>query len=89
MNWWNLYFIQESGTENIKIGIARDVKKRKYQMQTDNPNKLKVLGIAKFGSEQAVKKAESRLHALFASQLVRGEWFAASDCLLLVAASAA
>ena len=86
--WWNLYFIQEAESGNVKIGIARNLKQRLYELQTDNSNKLNVLGSARFSSEQAVRKAEKQLHAMFATQRIRGEWFASSDRLNQVAQSA-
>jgi predicted GIY-YIG superfamily endonuclease len=86
--WWNLYFVQEAESGNIKIGIARNLKQRLYELQTDNSNKLNLLGSARFSSEQAVRKAEQRLHATFATQRVRGEWFATSARLAQIAISA-
>lgn len=86
--WWNLYFVQEAESGNIKIGIARNLKQRLYELQTDNSNKLNLLGSAKFSSELAVRKAEKHLHATFATQRVRGEWFKTSESLTLIACSA-
>ena len=76
------------GPGTSRIGIAVDVKKRLYEIQTDNPNKLKLLGVAKFSSEKAVRKFEKRMHVMFATQRIRGEWFASNDQLALVAMSA-
>jgi Meiotically up-regulated gene 113 len=85
---WHLYFIQEIGTENIKIGIAAKLTKRLHEIQTDNSNKVRLLGAAKFNSEVAVRRFEKRLHAMFAAQRIRGEWFATSERLMSVALSA-
>lgn len=85
---WFLYFVQETGSGYIKIGIARDVKKRLYELQTGNHNKLILLGLALFKSELAVRRFEQRLHNRFSGGRVRGEWFKESADLVRLAITA-
>lgn len=85
---WFLYFIEDVTAGLIKIGIAKDVVKRKYELQTGNANKLRLLGKAKFATEFTVRRFEKRVHDLFVSDWVRGEWFKTSDTLRAVAATA-
>ena len=49
MNKDNLYIIQSDVTGMIKIGRSKDPQKRLKQLQTGNPNKLKL--IAEFKGE--------------------------------------
>ena len=49
MNNDDLYIIQSDVSGNIKIGRSKDPQKRLKQLQTGNPNKLKL--IAEFKSD--------------------------------------
>ena len=65
-----LYFIQSDLTGMIKVGRSKDPQKRLKQLQTGNPNRLKL--IASFrekGSE------EKYLHEVLNNYKQKGEWF--------------
>jgi predicted GIY-YIG superfamily endonuclease len=55
-----------------KIGIAKDPKKRVFQLQTGNADKLKL--IAEYKSENA-SRIESALHYQYSYVRNIGEWF--------------
>jgi hypothetical protein len=70
----SVYFITARETGTVKIGCARDPKDRLAKLQTASPAKL-VLEATIFGSHET----EIQLHARFAEQRVRGEWFKLTD----------
>lgn len=64
-----VYFISHDHGP-IKIGKARDVKKRLSSLQTSCPHRLSVLGI--MPSDGSL---EGKLHRQFSTLRMRGEWF--------------
>lgn len=70
----DLYIIQSDVTGNIKIGRSKNPHKRLKQLQTGNPNKLKL--IAEFKGEGWKEK---ELHERLSSYRLKGEWFS-YDC---------
>jgi len=65
-----VYFIGSPSLHSIKIGIAtKSVIKRLKQLQTSNPEKLKIYGVI----ENGIEKKE---HEKFANLRQQGEWFA-------------
>lgn len=70
-----VYFIgeQESGCCRIKIGGAKDIEKRRSNLQTGNPSELRLLG---WIHSEAAFELERRLHQRFSATRIRGEWFA-------------
>ena len=66
----SLYFIQSALTGMIKIGRSRDPQKRLKQLQTGNPNKLKL--IAYF---ERMGWREKALHEQLSKWSLEGEWF--------------
>jgi hypothetical protein len=70
-----LYFIgdEDSGYCRIKIGVAKDIEKRRSNLQTGNPSVIRLLG---WINTDAAFELERRLHRHFAATRVRGEWFA-------------
>ena len=66
-----LYFVEMAG--HVKIGIARDWKKRLASMQTGSPLPIRRLLIIKTAACM-----EAILHTKFAAHRIRGEWF--RDC---------
>lgn len=64
-----IYFIQE-GNGPIKIGITKDIKKRKITLDTNNSNQLHVLGAITGTADD-----EAKLHQKFSHLQVKGEWF--------------
>jgi hypothetical protein len=75
MNNDNLYIIQSDVTGMIKVGRSKDPQKRLKQLQTGNPNKLKL--IASFKGEGWKEKM---LHERLRRYRLEGEWFS-YDCV--------
>ncbi|MER8929781.1 GIY-YIG nuclease family protein [Mesorhizobium sp. M0700] len=69
-----VYFIgeDENGCSPIKVGVAKDIGRRKSALQTGDPLELRLLGwitsADDFGTERD-------LHQRLASRRGRGEWF--------------
>lgn len=76
----NIYFIRD-GMGNIKIGIARNVQKRKKALQTANPNKLEIFCIWHVKKIEHAYEIESYLHKRFANSRKCGEWFEETDVI--------
>lgn len=72
-----VYFIQAGSDGPIKIGCARDVIKRRGQLQISHPSALRIL--LTIPGNQAL---EAELHVKFAAAHVRGEWFSPTAELL-------
>jgi len=65
-----IYFIQMDYIGPIKIGWARNAKKRISILQTGNPYELRILHI-----ENGTRLDEQMVHSLFSRYHIRGEWF--------------
>lgn len=61
---------------SVKIGVAKDVRKRFQNLKTGSPAKLIIHAIEPGGSE-----VEKRRHAEFATDRRSGEWFCCSEAL--------
>lgn len=79
-----IYFIRAGGNGPIKIGLTSSVADRRSGLQICCPDQLTVMA-----SVQAPKEVERYLHAHFAPERVRGEWFRPSPRLLRYAESMA
>lgn len=79
-----IYFMQDSGSLNVKIGFTASVgaEARRRQLQTGNPSRLVVLATMS-GTEQD----EGRLHKQFDAHCVGGEWFRPAPEILSLIAS--
>lgn len=82
-----IYFAQDTHTDHIKIGVAEDIKKRISQLQTGNPNEIRVLLMigcpnGQTGYRERDLAIERELHHRFARYRVSGEWFRPSHELL-------
>ena len=66
----DLYFIQSDFTGMIKIGRSKNPKKRLKQLQTGNPNRLKLIASFKGKGEE-----EKYLHEELNRYKLKGEWF--------------
>ena len=75
MNNDDLYIIQSDKTGMIKIGRSKNPQKRLKQLQTGNPNKLKL--IASFKGEGWKEKI---VHERLDRYRLEGEWFS-YDCV--------
>ena len=69
-----------SGGDSVKIGIAKDPRKRLNALQTGNANPLKILGTIKFPTKMQAKQKEAVLHKRLRRFRQEGEWFS-SECL--------
>lgn len=74
-----VYFIAASARGLIKIGSAVDPAARLRTLSTGSPDRLHLLATIPGG-----EKRERELHARFAADRVRGEWFRPSANLLAV-----
>jgi len=70
-----VYFILNSSDRHIKIGVAKNVKRRLASLQTSNSAELVLLKSVKTAIVQAAQKLERSLHQKFAKLRGRGEWF--------------
>lgn len=78
-----VYIIQECSADKtgaIKVGVAKNTKKRLDAMQIGNSRELKI--VMEFGpmTEAAAYELEGFLHRRFRPQHIRGEWF---ECWVL------
>src|SRR6516164_4078853 len=65
-----IYFIQSTMTRHIKIGYAKNPKKRLSGLQTSNADQLKLLGQVNGEMDD-----EAAFHEEFAKFRLHGEWF--------------
>jgi hypothetical protein len=65
----------------IKIGITKDIRRRFAQLKSCSPFPVSLLGFVR-----CHRQMEARLHALLKADRIHGEWFKATDAVLLVAA---
>lgn len=73
-----VYFIQNTKTREIKIGVATDPQGRLASLQIGSPHKLKLLAVIR----QRGRAAEKELHERFKDASIRGEWFRPTEELL-------
>jgi len=69
-----IYFIQSGENGPVKIGQSEDPIARLEQLQTGNPEELKLLWVYE-GDEYT----EHEIHEMFKKDRVRGEWFKFTD----------
>jgi hypothetical protein len=65
-----IYFVRDSLSGHIKVGYADDPWKRLSKIQSDCPGDVTLIATEEGGVER-----EAELHAMFAEQRLRGEWF--------------
>ena len=70
-----IYFIQDSSSQAIKIGVSKQPLKRLADLQTAHPSQLLLIGVM-----DGMQQQEKELHRRFTRQ--RGEWFDPSPDLL-------
>ena len=73
-----VYLINESGSDNYKIGVtkAKTINKRRLELQTGNSNEL--ILCRKFETKHPYK-LENMLHKHYYKHRLIGEWFQMSD----------
>lgn len=72
-----IYFIQAGDGGPIKIGRATNVLDRMSSMQSDNHERLKLIGVT-----EGRRSRERELHARFRHLRMHGEWFRPEDDLV-------
>jgi predicted GIY-YIG superfamily endonuclease len=72
-----LYVIRAKGSDFCKIGVSKDVRARKRELQTSNPHPL-TISLVLNTVNQAVK-LEKSLHKHFSKHRRQGEWFEGVD----------
>lgn len=71
-----IYFIQNTGSEAIRIGSSANPQKMRAELQWAHHDLLILLGTLPGG-----RKEKKRLHEQFASYRLRGDWFKGDDLL--------
>jgi hypothetical protein len=72
-----IYFVQAGPGGPIKVGWTLDIEQRLGSLRVDNPEELTLLATAHGGLD-----VEQRLHQIFESTRIRGEWFRPSPKLM-------
>ena len=70
----NVYFIRDN-LGHIKIGLEKDVNKRKKELQTANPCELEVFCVLHVPKYFDAQRIEHELHEKFSNIRMAGEWF--------------
>jgi hypothetical protein len=65
-----VYFIADTKSNAVKIGVAKDVNLRLKSLQCANPNELTLLKVINGGY-----KKEKELHERFKNEQIRNEWY--------------
>lgn len=65
-----VYFLHAEGTDLVKIGWTKDLKRRFDQLQTASPHRLRLLGV-----HIGLKAIEAIYHRDLQPYRQRGEWF--------------
>lgn len=68
-------YVIQAASGAVKIGIAGNVNTRLNDLQTANPEKLKLLYKLEVRNRRAAEGLESLLHERYAEDNIRGEWF--------------
>ena len=68
-----VYIIECQG--KLKIGKSQNPEQRLKELNTGNPNKLRLIHCEKFASQKASSEAEAMMHYYFEAEKIRGEWF--------------
>lgn len=79
-----VYIVRGEGTQSIKIGKAKDVKRRLGQLQVGNPVTLELLYVIPTDSARNAILVERNLHERADQDQVRGEWFAGSGAEMVL-----
>ena len=67
-----IYFFIEDSNEQVKIGRAKDIERRRKGLQTGNPRKLLLLGWIRTDDDVRLEK---EIHQNFSHLRGTGEWF--------------
>jgi hypothetical protein len=71
----SVYFVQ-AGDGPVKIGFSADVAKRIGELQTGNPERLRLVCEQTFDSEAGARTYEAAYHSMFEEERIgSSEWF--------------
>lgn len=70
-----VYFVRAGNRGAIKIGVAKDVKKRIDELQIGNAFRLNVIACIPCDCRDQAVGLEQKIHRFFKKQRIRGEWF--------------
>jgi len=68
-------YVIRAGYTHYKIGVSENVTKRLRQLQTGNPERLKVIHIQGFPDISIARIIEKHLHRMLKDYRLNGEWF--------------
>jgi hypothetical protein len=77
-----VYFVRAAETSRVKIGVARDIRRRTRSLQTSSPFRLELVAFIERKGADGTREHEKALHAACAELRVIGEWFTLSGDLL-------
>jgi len=78
-----VYFLFNKDSNAVKIGRAKNLKKRLKSLQTSSPVRLKLLKSIQVKGEKEAHELERKLHQKFSDLRLGGEWFKAQEDLLI------
>lgn len=79
-----VYIVRQAASDLIKIGKAKDVRRRLSQLQVGNPSKLELLYVVPTDSPHTAILLEASLHRRADPGAVRGEWFSGASTELVL-----
>ncbi|MFQ5852624.1 MAG: GIY-YIG nuclease family protein [Candidatus Binatia bacterium] len=59
---------------NVKVGVSKNPKKRRDELQTGSPHKLKVYKTTKSMKQERARDLEKKLHHKYRRHQLEGEW---------------
>ncbi|MEM9220491.1 MAG: GIY-YIG nuclease family protein [Cyanobacteria bacterium P01_F01_bin.150] len=77
-----VYFILNSDSSAIKIGMAKNLERRLKSLQTSSPAKLELIRSVQVSSQGEARELEKLLHQKFEHIRITGEWFRAESELI-------
>ena len=77
-----VYFVLNRDSKAVKIGSAKNVKRRLASLQTSSPAQLELLGSIKLNNIHQAIDLEKSLHQKFDKLRIIGEWFRSRPELL-------
>lgn len=83
---YHVYFIGQSGTDYVKIGMSGDVDARLRQLQCGCPTRLRVLRIISVDDQDSARLLEAMLHKRYDSLecSASGEWYEINAARLMM-----
>ena len=76
-----IYIMRNENTNQYKIGISQNSHKRKQQLQTGNPNEIKLIYLCKIDPGIKAIDVETIIHRYLKvkHKWIRGEWFSLTE----------